>query len=67
MAVAWLALTLVNVAHTIVVRVVSILGRQKEPWYRTYDGVMFKVYRPSMMLAEVIALSMIIFKIASKA
>jgi hypothetical protein len=59
-AVMWVVFTLVNFVHTIVIRAVSILERQKDPWFQTYDGLMFKVYRPTMMLAEVIALSMII-------
>jgi hypothetical protein len=66
LAVMWIVFTLVNFVHTIVIRAVSILERQKNLWFQTYDGLMFKVYRPTMMLAEVIALSMIIFKIASK-
>lgn len=64
LAVIWVILTLVNFAQGIIARTVTILERQNEPWYQIYDSFMLKVYRPSMMLVEVIFLSLIVFKIA---
>ena len=64
LAFIWVILTLVNFAQGIIARTVSILERQKDPWYQIYDGFMLKVYRPSMMLVEIIFLSLIVFKIA---
>jgi hypothetical protein len=60
----WVILTLVNFVQGIIARTVSILERQNEAWYQIYDSFMLKVYRPSMMLVEVIFLSLIVFKIA---
>ncbi len=65
-AITWVGLTLVNVIHVVVVRAVGILGRQKEPWFLSMDGFLFKVYRPTMMLAEVITLAIIIVKISKR-
>jgi hypothetical protein len=65
-AIGWVGLTLVNVMHVVVVRTVGILGKQKEPWFIAFDGFCFKVYRPSLMLAEVITLIAIIVKISQR-
>jgi uncharacterized membrane protein len=65
-AITWVGLTLVNVMHVVVVRTVGILGKQKEPWFIAIDGFCFKVYRPSLMLAEVVTLSLIIVKISQR-
>lgn len=52
--------------HVVVVRTVSILGKQREPWFITFDGFSFKIYRPSLMLAEFITLSIIIVMISKR-
>ena len=65
-AIAWVALNLVNVIHVVVLRTVSILGKQYEPWFKAIDGFCFKVYKPSLMLLEVITLAVIIVKISQR-
>lgn len=65
-AIAWAGLNLVNVIHIVVLRTVSILGKQYEPWFKAFDGFCFKVFKPTLMLVEVITLALIIVKISQR-
>ena len=65
-AIAWVVLNLVNVIHIVILRTVSILGKQYDLWFKAFDGFCFKVFKPSLMLVEVITLAVIIVKISQR-